>query len=151
MEMVSTRVVGRLSWERFAPMAVRRTDSGFYLSILFALILAITSCGGASTPGSGSSQLVPPAPTVSMLQPASGPVGASVVVTGTNLTGASALSFNGMAATYTVNSSTQITATVPSGATTGKVSVTTPGGSASSASSGRLTPNSVRLLFAYVI
>jgi hypothetical protein len=37
------------------------------------------------------------------------------------------------ATTFTVNSATQITATVPTGATTGKISVTTPGGTATSA------------------
>lgn len=75
-----------------------------------------------------------PAPTVSGIAPTSGPAigGTSVVITGTNLTGASAVLFGATAATsYTVNSSTQITAVAPAlaaGAYT--VSVTTPGGTA---------------------
>lgn len=61
--------------------------------------------------------------------------GTSVVITGTNFTGASAVSFNGVPATsYNVNSATQITATLPVGATTGAISVTTAGGTATSSS-----------------
>jgi hypothetical protein len=41
--------------------------------------------------------------------------------------------FNVTSANYTFNSSTRITATVPAGATTGKVSVTTPAGTGTSA------------------
>ena len=85
-----------------------------------------------ATPGGTSNGLgftvIPPAPTLSSLSPISGPVGTSVVITGTNLTGATAVSFNGTAATFAVNSATQITATVPAGATSGLVTVTTPGG-----------------------
>jgi hypothetical protein len=41
--------------------------------------------------------------------------------------------FNNVTASFVVNSATQITATVPTGATTGKITVTTPGGTATSA------------------
>ncbi|MEI8002055.1 MAG: molybdopterin cofactor-binding domain-containing protein [Actinomycetes bacterium] len=73
------------------------------------------------------------APTITSFTPATGAVGTSVVVTGTNLTGATAVLFNGVAATYTVNSSTRITATVPAAAATGSISVTTSGGTVVSA------------------
>jgi uncharacterized repeat protein (TIGR03803 family) len=62
--------------------------------------------------------------------PTSGKVGANVIILGNKLTGTTAVDFNGMAATFTVVSSSEITAVVPSGATTGKVVVTTPGGGA---------------------
>jgi uncharacterized protein (TIGR03437 family) len=45
---------------------------------------------------------------------------------GNGLTGATAVSFNGTAASFSVVSATEITATVPTGATTGTVSVVTP-------------------------
>jgi hypothetical protein len=56
-----------------------------------------------------------------------------VTITGTGFTGATAVSFNNVAATsFTVNSATQITATVPTGATTGKIRVTVGGGTVAS-------------------
>ena len=74
----------------------------------------------------------PPAPTITMFTPTSGPVGTSVAIAGNNFTGASAVKFNGTSAPFTVNSDTQITASAPSGATSGPISVTTPGGTATS-------------------
>jgi len=61
-------------------------------------------------------------------QPTSGKVGAKVIVLGTNLTGATSVSFNGTPATFTIVSATEITTTVPTGATTGKITLLTPGG-----------------------
>jgi uncharacterized repeat protein (TIGR03803 family) len=67
-------------------------------------------------------------------QPVSGAVGASVKILGTNLAGATSVTFNGTAATFTVNSRSLITTTVPAGATSGTVQVVTP-------SSGTLSSN----------
>jgi hypothetical protein len=61
-------------------------------------------------------------------QPTSGSVGAAVRILGESLTGATGVTFNGTAATFTVVSSTLISTTVPAGATTGEVQVTTPSG-----------------------
>jgi uncharacterized repeat protein (TIGR03803 family) len=62
------------------------------------------------------------------LQPTSGGVGEPVEVLGSNLTGATAVSFNGTPAIFKIVSNTLITTKVPSGATIGKVRVTTPSG-----------------------
>lgn len=91
--------------------------------------ISVTTPGGTAT-SAGSFTVTVPAPTLTSLNPTSGPAGTSVAVTGTNLAGATALTFNGTASTFTVNSPTSITATVPNGATTGPVSVTTAGGTA---------------------
>jgi hypothetical protein len=82
--------------------------------------------------GSSLTNFTIAAPTITSFTPTFGPVGTSVVITGTNFTGATAVTFNNVTATFTVNSVTQITATVPTTATTGKIKVTTPGGSATS-------------------
>jgi len=69
------------------------------------------------------------APTLTNINPATGPTGTSVVLTGTNLGSVTSITFNGVAATsYVVNSATTVTVTVPNGATTGNVVVTTGGG-----------------------
>jgi uncharacterized repeat protein (TIGR03803 family) len=60
--------------------------------------------------------------------PSSGRVGDKVKILGTNLTGTTRVSFNGALAAFTVVSSSEITTTVPAGAKTGKIEVTTPGG-----------------------
>jgi uncharacterized protein (TIGR03437 family) len=57
----------------------------------------------------------------------------AVTILGTNLTGASSVTFNGTAATFTVVSGSEITTTVPTDATTGPVQVvTSTGGTLSS-------------------
>jgi hypothetical protein len=71
-------------------------------------------------------------PQISSFSPSSGQTGASVTITGTNLTGATAVTFDHVAASYTVSSGTEITATVPCGAATGPIQVATPGGLAAS-------------------
>jgi uncharacterized repeat protein (TIGR03803 family) len=65
-------------------------------------------------------------------QPGSGKVGAAINILGTDLTGATSVTFNGTAAKFIVVSSSEITTTVPSGATIGEVEVVTPSGTLSS-------------------
>lgn len=64
-------------------------------------------------------------PFVSLL-PRSGNVGTTIGILGQGFTGSTAVSFNGTAAKFTVVSSTYMTAVVPTGATSGFVTVTTP-------------------------
>ena len=67
-----------------------------------------------------------------------------MVITGTNFTGASIVRFGGVPATgFAVNSANQITATVPVGATTGRISVTTPGGTVNTATNFTVASNTV--------
>ena len=89
--------------------------------------LLVTSVSSGGTP-----------PTITGISPSSGLAGTIVTITGTDFTGATAVRFNGLAAdSFTVNGATSITATAPTGVTTGPISVTTPGGTA--ASSGNFT------------
>jgi uncharacterized repeat protein (TIGR03803 family) len=64
--------------------------------------------------------------------PTSGKVGTSVVIMGNNLSGSTAVTFNGTAAEFRMAANSAIVATVPVGATSGLVSVTTPSGTLTS-------------------
>jgi uncharacterized repeat protein (TIGR03803 family) len=71
-------------------------------------------------------------PFVSLVLPV-GKVGGTAQILGQGLTGTTSVTFNGVPATsFSVVSDTYMTAVVPSGATTGKVVVTTPGGALTS-------------------
>jgi uncharacterized repeat protein (TIGR03803 family) len=98
-----------------------------------------TNQGGAKGDGTVFSLSVGFGPFVET-QPASGKVGAKVIVLGNNLTGSTSVTFNGTAATFTVVSSTEITTTVPTGATTGTVEVATPSGTLKSNVKFRVMP-----------
>ena len=74
----------------------------------------------------------PPPPTIARFSPASARVGASVTVTGTYLGTATSVQLSGVGAQFTVVSQVQLTFTVPPGARSGQISVTTPSGSTSS-------------------
>jgi hypothetical protein len=60
--------------------------------------------------------------------PGYGKVGAQVDILGTNLTGTTSVTFDGVAATFKVEAPTVLVATVPTGAVTGKIKVVTPAG-----------------------
>ncbi|MFC1555645.1 LamG-like jellyroll fold domain-containing protein [candidate division KSB1 bacterium] len=67
-------------------------------------------------------------PVIDSFTPAEGFEDTTVIITGTRFLGATSVTFNGVEADFTVNSNTQISTTVPSGAASGPISVTTPGG-----------------------
>lgn len=70
-------------------------------------------------------------PTITSFAPKSGTVGSKVMITGISLTQTTKVTIGGKSAPFTVNSDTQVTATVPPGALTGKITITTAGGVAS--------------------
>jgi uncharacterized repeat protein (TIGR02543 family) len=67
-------------------------------------------------------------PTITTFTPTSGPVGTIVTIKGTNLSGATKVTFNGVKGTITKDTAMRLKVKVPSGATTGKIKVITPGG-----------------------
>jgi len=97
---------------------MQATDGNFY-----------GTTGGGGTTGSGTvfSLSVGLAPFVKTL-PAAGKAGTGVGILGTALTGATSVTFNGIPAQFSVRLPTLILTHVPSGATTGTVTVTTPSG-----------------------
>ena len=75
-------------------------------------------------------------PTISSFNPTSGPIGATVTITGTNFSTIptdNVVLFNGITASVIASTATSITATVPDGATSGKISVTIAGSTTTSA------------------
>jgi uncharacterized repeat protein (TIGR03803 family) len=91
--------------------------------------IGITTAGGTAS----SSGTFTVTPAITGFNPTSGPVGTSVTIIGIGFTGATSVKFNGVSATlFTVNSDTNVTAIVPTGATTGPISITTPHGTAKS-------------------
>jgi uncharacterized repeat protein (TIGR03803 family) len=104
------------------------TDGVFYGTTTFGgSTFGTTTCNGALDGGCGTvfsiaTGLKPFVKTV----PAIGTIGTSVMILGYKLTGAKCVMFGGgISAAFTVVSDTEIVATVPTGATTGKVKVTT--------------------------
>ena len=87
--------------------------------------------GGTNGDGIVFSISVGLGPFVSLRTPF-GKVGTVIDILGTDLTGATSVSFNGTGAVFEVVSSALITATVPADASTGTVEVVTPGGTLSS-------------------
>ena len=97
---------------------LQATDGNFYGG---------TSQGGANNDGSIFSLSVGLGPFVSLVRN-SGKVGQTGGILGQGFTGTTGVSFNGTPATFTGVSDTYLQATVPAGATTGFVTVTTPTG-----------------------
>jgi hypothetical protein len=86
--------------------------------------------------------LIPSAPTITSFTPTSGPVNTTVTITGTNFDATPAnntVTFNGTTPIVTTSTATSITTTVPVGATTGKISVTVGGNTATSATNFTVT------------
>jgi len=106
---------------------VQATDGNFYgtTSGLTGIQLYGTVFGTVFKLSMGIAPFVKTVPTAAY-------PGTTIFILGTDLTGATSVTFNGKAATFTIVSATEITTTVPSGSTTGTVEVVTPGGTLSS-------------------
>lgn len=105
--------------------------------------VTVTTAGGTSATSASDQFTYVALPTVTGISPSSGSTagGATVVITGTHLSGATAVVFGATPATgFTVNSATQITATAPAGAVgTVDVRVTTVGGTSATSVADQFT------------
>jgi hypothetical protein len=132
----SSRTLGLLPQETFALFGMTFTPEGSgifggdtYMVTNGAKVFYIDISPFNTQPAVAVGQLQS-VPAISTFKPACGPVGTQVVLTGVNLIETSAFGFNGTPATsFSANSNIQITATVPEGATTGPITITTPLGS----------------------
>jgi hypothetical protein len=81
-----------------------------------------------------------PVTSILAFNPATGPVGTMVTLTGTGFAGASSVQFNGVPASYMVLGGLRIIAFVPAGAATGKITVVSPTGTATTTRDFTVTP-----------
>ena len=109
---------------------VQATNGDFY---------GTTWDGGTDADGSVFNLSVGLSPFVKPLPP-SGKVGAAVRILGSNLTGATSVTFNGTAAVFIVAASSEIRTAVPAGASSGEIQVVTPSGTLSSSVPFRVLP-----------
>ena len=107
------------------------------LAVLATLAIGASACSTTTTSTTTSTTANPPA--VTKFKPASGPVGSTVVIKGTNLTGATRVAFNGVAATIIKDFARNIRVKVPVGATTGKIEIVTPKGQVQTATVFKVT------------
>ncbi|MFN9681424.1 MAG: beta strand repeat-containing protein, partial [Bacteroidota bacterium] len=105
--------------------------------------VSVTTANGIASRAGFTFITATPAPTISSFTPTSGKTGQVVNIIGTNVTGATAVSFGGTAATtFTVVSATSINATLGAGAS-GTVSVTTASGTGTLAGFTYLPPPTI--------
>lgn len=131
LKMPNTQGIRSVPWQNYITNILQlQNDTGY--TFLTAVAPNIAEVLRAKVDGTA-------APTLTSFSPGSGAPGTSVTLTGTAFTGATTVKFNSTSATFTVGSSTSISTTVPAAATSGPISVTTPGGVATSASSFTVT------------
>jgi hypothetical protein len=108
--------------------------SASYLGATIRVQETASNAAGSGAPArsAASTAVISDLPTITAFTPASGIKGSAVTIAGTGLGSTSAVHFDGVKATFTVRSATQIEATVPNGALVGDISVTTPAATAMS-------------------
>jgi len=119
------------------------TDGRYPIQHLFqatnGIFYGVTDNDGSSGDGTIFSLSVGLSPCVETA-PISGKVGTKVIILGNKLKGTTSVTFNGSVAVFKVVSGTEITTSVPRGAITGKVQVTTPSGTLTSNVNFLVTP-----------
>jgi uncharacterized repeat protein (TIGR03803 family) len=120
--------------------ASRTVVSGTYLTATVPSgattgFVTVTTSGGTLK----SNKIFRVIPQITSFSPTSGPVGTVVTIKGVSLSQTTTVTFGGVKAIFTKVNDTTVTATVPSGAKTGKIGVTTLGGTATSAATFTIT------------
>ena len=136
---VQRRVAGAARWVEIATTATdvnTFSDTGLKPTSTYHYRVRAFNYSGASTFSNEASATTLEAflPTLTRFTPTSGPAGTWVTMTGTHFLGASDVRFNGVSSLqFEIVSMTTIRAVVPPGATSGPISVVTPGGTGISA------------------
>ncbi|HYI11680.1 MAG TPA: IPT/TIG domain-containing protein [Thermoanaerobaculia bacterium] len=125
------------------PIGTHSVNGPYSMSLLlYGAGQSLLVSNAFTTPAYAASQFEIPVTTIAGFTPSAGGAGLVVTIEGTGLTGATSVTFNGLAAaSFTVVDDTTIAATVPAGATSGLIRVNAPWGSAASS-----TPFTVNLI-----
>ena len=116
----------------FSSLSLTTPGTGYTLSATAGILTSATRAPFSVT--------TPPLPSITSFAPTSGGIGASVVIQGANFVGVTAVQFAGSAASFSSSSTTQCTATIPVGATSGTISITALGGTGTSSTSFTVIP-----------
>ncbi len=104
---------------------VTTTATGTYYVHVSNSYGAVNSANAVITVGSATSKTLP---SITSLAPASGKVGDNVIINGSAFTGVTVVKFNNTSSSFTVSSDRKITTRVPTGATTGAITLVSPNG-----------------------
>jgi endonuclease G len=116
------------SWTNFVTSASQiEADTGF--TFFTALPTDVAFALRSEVDGQTNTN---PVPVIFSFLPANGAAGTNVVITGTNFSSATSVTFNGASAGFTIDSGTQITVIAPANVSSGFINVTTAGGTAAS-------------------
>ena len=83
--------------------------------------ITLTTGAGTATSTSDFTVTGGSAPTISSFSPSSGAIGSTVTINGNHFTGVNGVRFNGTSASFAFVNDGRVTATVPTGATTGRI------------------------------
>ncbi len=108
--------------------------------LTFRVVVSAANAAGSGTPTASAptAAIVSDVPTITAITPGSGLTGSAVTITGSALLGATRVKFGTLSASFTVLSASAIEATVPNGASSATITVTTP--VKSTTSSAKFTP-----------
>jgi IPT/TIG domain len=125
-----------------SPVAVSASLTGLAANTAYHFRISATNAGGTSEGSDEAFTTLASPPAVTAVEPAEGPQtgGATVTITGTGFTGATAVDFGANAAkSFEVESDTSITAESPAGTGTVDVTVTTAEGTSATGAADRFT------------
>ncbi|MBJ7259259.1 MAG: S8 family serine peptidase, partial [Chthoniobacterales bacterium] len=130
----------RLGEDTSAPYQWNWTSSGSGVRVLTAKATDSENATAVSSPVNVTVLVGDGRPTITSFSPAGGVAGESVVISGNNLGIASTVQFGALAATFTADSPSQVTATVPSSAVTAPITVSNSYGGVTSLSNFNILP-----------
>ena len=134
---ITSSGIGSVSHATTVTILENQTSASFVVTGASVGTVTLTANAPIRLPATLSLTVLPAPPTITSFTPLTGVIGTVVTITGTNLNGAgpgtTTVTFNNIDAVVTSVTATTLVTTVPQGATTGKISVTTPGGTALSA------------------